>query len=231
MLRQQGFPVPELCQEPVVLIGPDLAKRLFQDIAKISCPPELVRVNVPQVVDTGDAPPGAVAAVLTQQSLDIVSALGRVFTSPHGENWAICVVVHGQDFKSEAGLVRLDSALENELNGLAPPVVVQIKRKELLAAAGVREVIYADTRDAFFFRKIEQTRQIMDVLLRHRESKADAHVGRRGVTSPFKSVLERTFRPSELVVGLLKTVQAYSSPDHTRVGQRARHLRRHEHAV
>ena len=128
-------------------------------------------------------------------------------------------------------LVRLHRALENELYGRPSFHVCQVKRQQLLAPAGVGEVVNADAGDTLALCEVEQPGQIADVFFRHREPEAHPHPDRGGVSNPFQRVLESASGPAELVVDRLKPVQADTGADHSCVGKRSRLLGRHQGAV
>src|SRR3954470_6897323 len=180
----------------------------------------------PETIDAGDGDAGAVAAVVAHQRQRFIGALRIAVEQPVIDEGRVGVVVDRHHLDLAAGGVPRLDLIEQLVHQHAFLRRLEIDAGEIRTAAGVDEVIKAQTADALVLDDAKDAVDLVQVVLRDSEADADADAGIAAVADAADGVAERADAAAHAVVALLVAVDADADIGHADVRDAPRFLRR-----
>ena len=185
---------------------PDLREGLLEDVADGVVAPELVRIDRAVPGNAANALAGRVAAVESEQFQRLVGVGMSLGLHLEVEGETVAVVVHRQDLHGEARVEARPRLGDDGVERGALLGVVEVRCDDLLAAAGVDEVVEADARHALGAHEVEDGGNCGDVVARHGDAQTDLDVAVAQAADGREGFLVGAGMAAEGVVDLLGAV-------------------------
>ena len=187
-------------------------------------------MDVADIVDVRDIHAGRIAAPLRQFCAQVLRLVREFLARPEIEEDRVGVIVAGDEFTVLAALETRPGVLEQHGHGVARDVPRRVVAAVLVAASGIDEMRQVELVDALGARELEQGRQVVVIVLRHRKAQARLHAAPPAFLQAGERRDESAVAAAETVVRLADAVKAHAdiivadigdAPGHVGVDQRA----------